>query len=424
MSIAGVIAAVVRQDAPYQAEIQMGAQLIMDFAGARTGGRPYYWYRGTRYADLRKVPGWSFSRAGVAYAEDSSGRYVAFNDNEPRITDKGLLVEETRANQLLYSDDLAANWWGKTGSSVGVVNDPVYGPVARINNDSQAAIAAVTRSAIFSVDGQVVVRSALVKADGASQIAVRSATATSGSWASVGLTFATETVAVAGNAIAGGAIKGPNGWWRVWFAQTITAADAFSTGFTIRISSSATDPIGVGVLVKFAQAEVGSFLTSPIVTNGAAATRASDNASINNLPLNVLAAPSALVAWADMPAVYSADHRMLSASSDYSSNRLALERSSAGTARVVGGPGIVTGTSASKLAGGLLKGAVRHRLDGSVKAAWDNVLTAGSIITLTTDLNRLEFGYRAPGLNQLNSYIQRGLIFGDVTDAQLQGLTR
>lgn len=53
------------------------------------------------------LPGWTFTRASTGYAETVAGTLVSFASGAPRITDKGLLVEEARTNLLLNSAALS-----------------------------------------------------------------------------------------------------------------------------------------------------------------------------------------------------------------------------------------------------------------------------------------------------------------------------
>jgi hypothetical protein len=52
---------------------------------------------------LANLPGWSFTRASTGTATNSAGTILSFASGQPRITDLGLLVEESRTNLLLQS---------------------------------------------------------------------------------------------------------------------------------------------------------------------------------------------------------------------------------------------------------------------------------------------------------------------------------
>lgn len=54
-----------------------------------------------------RMPGWSFARASVGTATDLAGNVIQFASGEPRITNRGLLIEEARTNLLLNSATMA-----------------------------------------------------------------------------------------------------------------------------------------------------------------------------------------------------------------------------------------------------------------------------------------------------------------------------
>lgn len=53
---------------------------------------------------LTAIPGWTFTRASSGTALDSHGNIVSFGANQPRITDLGLLTEDSRTNSFLNSN--------------------------------------------------------------------------------------------------------------------------------------------------------------------------------------------------------------------------------------------------------------------------------------------------------------------------------
>ena len=76
----------------------------------------------------------TFTRASFAPAADPSsgsadqvgGSYNMFNVNVPRLTDKGLLIEEARTNQITSSQDFTASPW--TASDITVTNNQAIAP--------------------------------------------------------------------------------------------------------------------------------------------------------------------------------------------------------------------------------------------------------------------------------------------------------
>lgn len=74
-----------------------GATLALDFQ------RSQYSTSTANFGSVSNLPGWSFTRASVGWAKDSLGNDVQFLSGVPRITDLGLLIEESRTNFLLNS---------------------------------------------------------------------------------------------------------------------------------------------------------------------------------------------------------------------------------------------------------------------------------------------------------------------------------
>jgi hypothetical protein len=58
------------------------------------------------------------SRASSAYMEDGQGRWVEFRPNTPRVTRKGLLVEDSCTNVVLWCRDLTNSIWSPNNISV------------------------------------------------------------------------------------------------------------------------------------------------------------------------------------------------------------------------------------------------------------------------------------------------------------------
>jgi hypothetical protein len=80
------------------------AGLDLNFAGG------VFSLNNTRTDSPANIPGWSFSRTdtnGIATALDLAGNVIQFATGVPRITNRGILVEEARTNLLLNSATLS-----------------------------------------------------------------------------------------------------------------------------------------------------------------------------------------------------------------------------------------------------------------------------------------------------------------------------
>lgn len=268
MAITGAVGAALRQEAPYQAEIQMGAQLIMDFQGARSGRRPYYWYRGTRYTQPEKIPGWSFSRASAGCAEDSAGNLIAFPANEPRITDKGLLIEEARTNKVAIFNANPTSLAGLTKSGDAAATLALADDSAALAAAGLAGIA--TSGQVFKLDNSAGTSNAFVLIAGNSNTSVMHVVSAWVRYQGPGQ----ATIGINVNAGTFATYPASEGYVR----RTSTPAIPTTVNQAFVLA-----PAGGVLYFILPQLEEGAFATSPIITTGVAATRAADSVSISGL---------------------------------------------------------------------------------------------------------------------------------------------
>jgi len=113
--------------------------------------------------------GWSFTRATAGNAQNADGSWVAFTSGQPRITTRGLCIEEARTNLFLNSSapvtqavTLATGTyqvtvWGSTGSvttSAGTATATGYGAIsASTFGTSQAIVVTVGGTITVTVAG-------------------------------------------------------------------------------------------------------------------------------------------------------------------------------------------------------------------------------------------------------------------------------
>lgn len=254
----------------------------------------------------------STSRASTGYASNSSGIYSSFANNVARITNKGLLVEEARTNDALWSRDLTNAAWIKVGATAAL-------NAVGIDNNANSATT--------------------LTATGAAGVCTSSCTAlqtiTLGSTADTYSVFlkrvtGTGTVNITINNLAGA-----------------TGCTLTTTAFTLcQVTATLANPVigiqmttvGDIIVADFNQMEPGGFATSPILTTSAAVTRAADAVTVTN-PLvygNAITAFSAGIPQTPTTAPTQAAIQIDNGSS--TNNRLALFRSSAtGTAAIVNG---------------------------------------------------------------------------------------
>ena len=285
-----------RSGGGYSAEIGMGAKLIIDYQGVKSGGAPYYWYNGTRYTSPANIPGWSFSRASTGYAEKADGTLIPFAANTPRITDKGLLVEGVTTNLLLRSQEFATAPWASGGTAgTTIVSDAVTAPDGTLTADK--IVATVTsgnhnRGQQYSSASNVAYTySVFVKAAEYPRVLIGMTDTVTGD-ASVTINLSTGAVVAGPNA--SGSWTSPSvtvtafggGWYRVALTATRGASGTIIAPYLVLDNGSTTSFAGdgtSGTYVWGAQLQTGTFADSYIPTTTAAATRAADNASITGL---------------------------------------------------------------------------------------------------------------------------------------------
>jgi hypothetical protein len=193
---------------------------------------------------------------------------------------------------------------------------------------------------------------------------------------------------------------------------------------TIGCTGAGTISVTVTGSPTYVQVEAGSFGTSPIVTTGAAATRAADVPYVDGL--SVLA-PFSLVASGTLPTDTASGQKHLAnlGQGADSNNRVILFRGVSNNAVVQGiiaGSGVLN-VSSTFTGAGQLDAAMSH--DGATfRGAIEGVATA----TVTsagygsTPLTRLSLGCGVTGATQLNGYLRRVQVYRRaLTDAELQG---
>ncbi|QTC91586.1 hypothetical protein [Brevundimonas goettingensis] len=139
------------------------AGLALDFVAG------VYRLDGADYSSFAALPGASFSRTGAGTALTVAGGVTSFATGAPRITDRGLLVEEARTNLFLNSAApvtqtitlSAGTWqqtaWGSTGavtSTAGTAVGTGFGVTASsANGTSRSLVIATAGTVTFTVSG-------------------------------------------------------------------------------------------------------------------------------------------------------------------------------------------------------------------------------------------------------------------------------
>ncbi len=339
-----------------------GASLDFDFANQQ------YWYSGRDTSNLLTT-----TRASVGYAQDSTGLLILFATGIPRITNKGLLVEESRTNLALWSRDMTNAAWTASNMTV-----------------AQTATGA---------DGTLNAASTLT-ATGANATVLQSITAS--------IAFYTYSVWLKRVSGTGNVdITVDNG--TTWTTQTLTTSYQ-----QFQVPKNAANPVigirlvtsGDSVAADFSQTEAGSFATSPVVTTTVSVARAAD---VITLPSSttLLSTPLSLYAAVNVPQVNSVIPWRAVEAVDIATGTANIRNNTSGgvwsgnlNAGIVNGPVVTTGRH---------KAASRNALN-DVNIAVDGVLSTAvtSAANLTTNITKIEVGNsQSASPRQLNGYVER-----------------
>jgi hypothetical protein len=217
-----------------------GASLVLDFAG----GTAYVDGRAHGFGDVIAT-----SRSTGGYAQDSTGVWHYFPPDAPRITDRGLLAEQTRTNVVRQDRDLTASVWVATDA------------VVAHDQTGIDAVAGSASSMLAVQDGATVVQAI---SDGSRARTITAFVARLAGCGAVAMT------------IDGGAtwidVPVDGAWTRVGIPARTLANPA--VGF--RLAGA-----GDAIAVDFVQVENSAvFATSPIATADAAGVRMADSVQL------------------------------------------------------------------------------------------------------------------------------------------------
>lgn len=229
------------------------------------------------------------TRASTGYAEDTSGNWTSFSSNQPRITNKGLLVEESRTNSIrnnsmqgatagvLGSGGTLPTNWSHTGGvtagltctiiGTGTENGVEYVDIRYNGTTSSTVFVPFFESSATNAasSGQVWTASAFVKL-------------VSGSLTNV-TSFVLDALSIGGSTTGSLTFTPGSTLTRVSAACTMGAG---TTNVRPQISVTVTNAAAVDFTIRFGwpQLELGASATSPIRTTTAAVARAADAVSL------------------------------------------------------------------------------------------------------------------------------------------------
>ncbi len=208
------------------------------------------------------------SRASTGYAETEAGVLLPFAADVPRITNKGLLIEESRTNVVLYSRDLTNAAWVKTTTTAAKDQTGVDGQAASASSLTATAGNGTCLQAVTLASSARFHTAFVKRLTGSGTVEM---TMDNGAtWAAISITADWSRVSIP--------------------AQTLANP---TVGFRLGTSGDA-------IAVDFVQNEAGTFATSPIPTTTTTATRAADTVSARDF-LWFISGPGTIYSEAVVP---------------------------------------------------------------------------------------------------------------------------
>lgn len=222
-------------------------------------------------SEISKTTFLDTTRASIAYAENQNGAFTAFAANQPRITDKGILIEPSATNIAPYAEPyqdispygaayngatrIDINWLGLFTKAVQMASDGSNDVFAHQNITYATGLHRVTLYVRASDGTALTPASDAVSGD--FQVYVGGETITN---------------------IAQKLVDPTLGIYKINLTVDIAAAGAFYTGILQNSGQAGATLEWTGL-----QIETGEIATSPILTAGAIATRAADQINMDAL---------------------------------------------------------------------------------------------------------------------------------------------
>ena len=410
--------------------VPMGASNGLPFGDATLGAdftNGQYQLNGLRYSAPSLLPGWSFSRSGAGTALDSAGNVISFATGVPRITDRGLLVEEARTNLCLRSQEFDNASWTVVGTSItaNATLAPDLTATADLMTENSATSnhTVLTSSAIAISSGVVYTFSIFAKPNGRTLLQLRD-NATSNTGATFSLSGSGSVTNTEAAVTATSITALANGWYRLSIAYTsgTTVANVqprlVSTGTTTNYTGDGVS----GAYLWGAQLEAGAFPTSYIPTAGASATRAADAALVSGMSIANL---HTIYGEVEHVAPSGAAQRYAVSDNGTANERTFLGRSSGGLVQgfVTAGGSTTTSSAVSGAVTGTVKGAVSVGASSFICSRSGLIASAVSSSPPTGE-TRLGIGSSADGDSPLNGYVRKIIIYPSAfSDAELQAIT-
>jgi len=376
-------------------------------------------------------------------AVDNGGNWSSFAANQPRITNLGLLVEESRQNLVFPSYPLTGGLWNpiQIASSVAAPSPDGGNNALIVTPNTTANVRHVILGNGVTATAAVYTASVFLKPNGYNFGYLGLASPTTTTITSIIVDLTSGTITATNNAgtptgLAASATRYPNGWVRLQVSMTcvatvgatVMACGPCNTGIPGTLNPNCLEPQFTadgtsGVAIWQAQLELGAFATSPIPTTSAAVTRAAD---VVSKPLAFGSVWSLFAAAAPASPLSNAASQLLVEADNGTTGQRAQLYLASGTPHFAmnGGTtvdGAVAGSFAQNVVGKLAASYGPGAQAGSFNGGAVNNQTGAA---LPTGLARLTFG-GVPSGTFLNGTITRVGVWPTkaLTPTQLQAIT-
>jgi hypothetical protein len=398
------------------------------------GVAPYHWldfinnralYAGADVGNVTQATGYSFTRASDGYYTNSDGTLTLFGSGALRRGDRGVLIEGSRTNLLVRSQEFDNAAWTKNQATI-TAND-IAAPDGTLTADriTASGTTAYAQQVFTSSTGVTYTTSVFLKAGNISSADLYGVNQGVVAYtARFTLTGAGTATAIGGSPTVG-ILALANGWYFCWMTKTHTTGSASDLVQVVPGNEGATVASDY-VYAWQADLQAGAFPSSPIVTVAAAATRASDVLTYTagvSYPLSLWAEWEKNgddgVSFPEAISLFTASNPGDNRSSIYQRHTngavRGLQRTSAVTVADVGTRTVALNT--------VVKAAARFSADNfasSVNGQAAETDTSGSVPSAP---NTIQIGAIPTGAAMFG-HIRRAAIFNSaLTDAQLQTTT-
>lgn len=385
------------------------------------------------------------TRASVGYVDDTLGNWVSIPVNTPRISNKGLLVEESRTNSI-RNNSMQGTVAGSPGTlPTNWYSDGIPGWMTRtiIGTGTQNGIDYIdiqyqgtpTSTISFSV-GPEQLTVAIPASNGQTWSASSFTAVVGGDMTNTSITTSLDYRNSSGTGLSGTVIVGGSSatsttatLTRNFIAGTAGDATVAYVDMLWRLLCTINLPINVTIRFGWPQLELGSFATSPIRTTSAAVTRAMDAVTTLAVPAFGSSYTLFCKATPNAPVTYGTHQFSFSISDGTTANRVELFR----TQTTANASFVVTGSSvgaSNAPAASWAQGVSGKTIGAAFPSPHSTVFNGGTPagvanVNQPVGLNKVTIGSSGAITQSFNGYMERVALWSisRLPDATLQALT-